>query len=179
MSSSNCCFLTCIQVSQETGQVVWYFHLLKNFPQFVVIHIVKGFSAVNKAEVDVFVEFSCFFDDPTDVGNLIYCSSAFSKSSLNIWEFTVPVLLKPSLENFEHYFASMWNECNCSSLNIFWHWDEILWHCLSLRLEWEVTFSSPEATAEFSKFAGTLSAALSQHHLLGCEIAQLEFYHLL
>jgi len=85
MSSSNCCFLTCIQIFQEAGQVIWDSHLLKNFPQFVVIHIVKGFGVVNKADVDVFLELSCFFDDPTDVGNLISGSSAFSKSSLNIW----------------------------------------------------------------------------------------------
>ena len=84
--------------------MVWYSHLLKNFPQLVVIHTVKGFSVVNEAEVDVFLEFSCFFYDPTDVGNLISGSSAFSKSSLNIWKFTVYVLLKPDLENFEHYF---------------------------------------------------------------------------
>ena len=89
MSSSNCCFLTCIQISHETGKVVWYFHLLKNFPQFVVIHIVKGFGIVNKAEVDVFLELSCFFSDSTDVGNLISGPSVFSKSSLNIWKFTV------------------------------------------------------------------------------------------
>ena len=87
--------------------MVWHSHLLKNFPQFVVIHTVKGFGIVNKAEVDVFLELSCFFDNPTVVGNLISGSSAFSKSSLNIWEFTVHVLLKPGLENFEHHFASM------------------------------------------------------------------------
>ena len=92
MSSSNCCFLTCIQVSQEAGQVVWYAHLLKNFPQFIVIHTVKGFGIVNKAEIDVFLELSCFFDDLADVGNLISGSSAFSKTSLNIWKFTVHVL---------------------------------------------------------------------------------------
>ena len=85
MSSSNCCFLTCIQISQEAGQVVWYSHLLKNFPQFLVIHTVKGFGIVNKAEVDVFLKLSCFFDDPAEVGNFISGSSAFSKSSLNIW----------------------------------------------------------------------------------------------
>ena len=107
MSTSNCCFLTCIQISQEAGQVVWYSHLLKNFPQFVVINTVKCFGVVNKAEVDAFLELSCFFDDPKDVGNLISGSSAFSKSSLNIWKFTVHVLLKPRLENFEHHFASM------------------------------------------------------------------------
>ena len=92
---------------QEADQVVWYSHLLKNFPQFVVIHTVKGFGIVNKAEVDVFLELSCFFDDPVDVGNLISGSSVFSKSSLNIWKFMVHVLLKPGLENFEHYFASV------------------------------------------------------------------------
>ena len=86
--------------------VVWYSHLLQDFPQFVVIHTVKGFSLVNE-EVDVFLEFPCFFYDPRDVGNLISGSSAFSKSRLNIWKFTGHILLKPSLENFEHYFASM------------------------------------------------------------------------
>ena len=87
--------------------MVWYSHLLKNFLQFVAIHTVKGFGVVNRAEVDVFLELSCFFDDPVDVGNLISGSSAFSSSSLNIWKFTVHVLLKPGLENFEHYFTSM------------------------------------------------------------------------
>ena len=85
--------------------MVWYSHLFKNFPQFVMIHTVKGFAIVNKAKVDVFLELSCFFDDSMDVGDLISGSSAFSKSSLNIWNFSVRVLLKPSLENFEHYFA--------------------------------------------------------------------------
>ena len=92
MSSSNCCFLSCIQVSQEVGQVVWYSHLLQNFPQFIVIHTVKGFVTVNKAELYVFLELSYFFDYPDDVGNLISGSSAFSKTSLNIWKFTVHVL---------------------------------------------------------------------------------------
>ena len=87
--------------------MVWYSHLLKNFSQFVVIYTVKGFGIVNKAELDVFIELSCFFYDPTDVGNLISGSSAFSKTSLNIWKFLVHVLLKPGLENFEHYFASV------------------------------------------------------------------------
>ena len=107
MSSYNCCFLTCIQVSQETGQVVWYAHLFQNFSQFIVIHTVKGFGIVNKAEMDVFLEPSCFFDDPSDVGNLISGSSAFSKTSLNILKFMVHVSLKPGLENFEHYFTSL------------------------------------------------------------------------
>ena len=85
----------------------WYSHLLKNFPQFVVIYTAKGFGVVNKAEIDAFLEFSCFFNDPTDVGNLISGSSAFSKSSLNIWKLMVHILLKDGLENFEHYFASV------------------------------------------------------------------------
>ena len=113
MSSSNCYFLTCIQVSQESGQVVWYSHLFKYFPKFVVIHTVKGLSIVNEAEVDVFLEFSCFFCDPTDVGNLVSGFPAFSKSSLNIWKFSVHVLLKPGFQNFEHYSANMLDECNC------------------------------------------------------------------
>ena len=100
MSSSNGCFLAYIQVSQESRKVVWYSHLFKNFPQIVGIHTVKGFGIVNEAEVDVFLEFSCFFYDPTHIGNLISGSSAFSKSSLNVWKFSVHVLLKPSLENF-------------------------------------------------------------------------------
>ena len=87
--------------------MVWYFHLFKNFPQFVVIYTVKGFVIVNKAEVDVLLEWSCFFNDPTNIGNLISGSSAFSKSSLNIWKFSVHILLKPGLENFEDYFASV------------------------------------------------------------------------
>ena len=130
MSSSNCCFLTCIQISQEAGQVVWYCHLFKNFPQFVVIHTVKGFGIVNKR--DVFLELSCFFDDPADVGNFISGSSAFSKSSLNIWKFTVHILLKPGLENFEHYIASMWDEWTFFSIAFLWDWNEncpfpVLW----------------------------------------------------
>ena len=112
MSGSNCCFLTCIQVSNEAGKVVCYSHLFKNCSQFIVIHTVKGFGVVNKAEVPVFQKLSCFFSDPMDVGNLISGSSAFSKSSLSIFKFTVLVLLKPGLENFEHYFASVWDECS-------------------------------------------------------------------
>ena len=167
MFSSNCCFLTCIWISQEAGQVVCYSHLFKNFSQFVVIHTVKGFGVVNKAEVVVFLELSCFFYDAADVGNLISGSSAFSKTSLNIWKFTVHVL-----ENFEHYFASVWDECNCAVVWAFFgiaflrDWNEngpfpVLWSLLS-----------------FPNFADILSATLSQHHLSGFEIAQLEFHHL-
>ena len=107
ISGSNCCFLTCIQVSEEIGEVVWYSHISQNFPQFVVIHTVKGFSMVNKAEVDVFLEFPFFFYDPTNVGNLISGSSAFSKPRLYIWKFLIHVLLKPSLKDFEHKLTSM------------------------------------------------------------------------
>ena len=142
MSSSNCYFLTCTQISLSAGQLVWYSHLLKNFPQFIVIHTVKGFGIVNKAEIDVFLELSCFFDDPADVGNLISGSSAFSKTSLNIWKFTVHILQKPGLENFEHYFTSVRDECNCVVVWAFfgiaflWDWNEnwpfpALWPLLS------------------------------------------------
>ena len=95
--------------------MVWYFYFWKNFPQFAVINTVKSFGVTNKSEIDVFfLELSCFSDNPVDVGNLISGSSAFSKSSLNIWKFTVHVLLKPGLENFEHYFTSVGDECNCA-----------------------------------------------------------------
>ena len=158
MSSSNYCFLTCIQVLQEAGQVVWYSHLLKNFPQFVVIHTVKGFSLVNEAEVDVFLEFSCFFYDPTDVGNLTSASSAFSKSSSNIWKFLFYKLLKPNLENFEHYFASMQEEWNCTVVWTFfgivflWDWNEngpfpVLWPLLSFPICWHIECSTFTASS--------------------------------
>ena len=138
-SGSNCCFLTCKQISQEAGEVVWYSHLFKNVPQFVVMHTVKGFGVVNEAEVDVLLEFPCFLCDPVDVGNLTSGSSDFSKSSLSIWKFMVHILLKPGLENFEYYFA-----CEMSAVVRFLN---ILWHCLSLGLEWKLTCSSPLATA--------------------------------
>ena len=168
MSGSNCCFLTCMQISQEAGKVVWYFHLFQNFLQFAVIHTVKGFGIVNKAEVDAFLELSCYFDDPVDVANLFSDSSAFSKSSLNSWKLWVHVLLKPHLENFEHYFTSVWDECNCVGVWAFfgiaflWDWNEnspfpVLWPLLSFP---------------------NLLAYWGQHHLLGYEIAQLEFHHL-
>ena len=170
MSSSNCCFLTCIQISQEAGQVVWYFHLFQNFSQFIVIHTVKGFGMVNKAEIDVFLELSCFFDDPVDVGNLISGSSAFSKTSLNIWKFTVHMLLKPGLENFEHYFTSMWDDCNCA----------VVWIFLALPffvIRMKTYLFQSYGHCRVCQFANILSAALSQHHLSGFEIAQLEFHH--
>ena len=142
MSGSSCCFLTCIQISQEADKVVWYPHLLKNVPQFIVIYTVKSFGIVNKAEIDVFLELSHFFDDATDFGNLISSSSAFSEFSLNVWEFTVHILLKPGLENFERYFTSVWDECNCAVVWTFfgiaflWDWNEnwpfpVLWPPLS------------------------------------------------
>ena len=141
MSSSNCCFLTWIQISQEAGQVVWYSHLFQNVPQFIVIHTVKGFGIVNKSEIDIFLELSCFFNDP-DVGNLISGSSAFSKTRLNIWTFSVHLLMKPGLENFEHYLTSMWDECHCAvvwasfGIAFLWDWNEnspfpVLWPRLS------------------------------------------------
>ena len=169
MSSSNCCFLSCLQISQEAGQVLWYSHLF--LPQFIEIHTIKCFGIVNEAEIDVFLELSCFFDDSADVGNLISGYSAFPKTSLNIWKFMVHVLLKPGLENFEHRFTSVWDECNCAVVWAFfgiaflWDWNEnwpfpVLWPLLSF----------PNSL--------TLSAALSQHHLSGFKIAQLEFHHL-
>ena len=141
-SMSNYCFLTCMHTSQEAGQAVWSSHVFQNFPQFIVIHTVKGFGIVNKAETDVFLELSCFFHDPAEVANLISGSSAFSKTSLNIREFTVHVLLKPGFENFEHYFTSMWDEYNYAVVLAFfgiaflWDWSEnwpfpVLWLLLS------------------------------------------------
>ena len=140
MSSSNCWFLTCIQVSQEAGQVVWYSHLLQNFPQFIVIHTVEGFGTVNKAEIDVFLELSCFFDDPANVGNLISDSSAFSKSSLNIWISWFSYCWSLAWRILS--ITSMWDECNCAVVWAFFgiaflrDWNEnwpfpVLWPLLS------------------------------------------------
>ena len=170
MSGSNSCFLTCIQISQEAGQMVWYSLFFKNFPKFAVIHTVRSFGMASKAEADAFLELFCFFYDPVDVGNLFAGSSAFSNISLNIWKFMVQIQLKPALENFEHYFASMWDECNCAVVWAFfvmaflWDWNEnwpfpVLWSLLSF----------PKLQIECST---------SQHHLSGFEIAQLEFHHL-
>ena len=161
MSNSNCC----IQVSQEAGQVVCFSHPLKKFPQFVMTHRVKGFGIVNKEEVDIFLELSCSFNNRIGIGSLISGSSAFSKSSLNIWKFTI------------HYYWSLsWRILSitliASETRAIVQYLSILWHCLSFGLEWKWTFSSPVATVEFSIFAAILNAALSQHHLLGFEIAQ-------
>ena len=134
MSGSNCCFLTCIQVSQERDKVVWYSDLFKNFPQFTVIHTVKGFSIIKAA--DVFLEFPCFLYDPTNVS-----SSSFSKSSLYVWKFSVHVLVKTRLKDFEHILTSMWNKCNCMvvcpflGIAFLWNWNEnwpfpVLWPLL-------------------------------------------------
>ena len=142
MSNCNCSFFTCIQISQKASKMVWYSHLLKNFPQFAVIHTVKGFNIVNEAELDVFLEFSCFFYDPVDVGDLISGSSAFLKPRLYIWKFSVHILLKPSLKDFEHNLTSMRNEHNCLVVWIFfgvvllWDWNQnwrfpVLWPLLS------------------------------------------------
>ena len=158
MSSSNCCFLTCIYVSQEAGQVVWYSHLFQNFPQFILIHTVKGFGIVNKAEIDVFLELSSFFHDPAGVGNLLSGFSAFSKTSLNIWKFMVHVLLKPGLENFEHYFTSMWDECNCvvvwAFFGIAFLWDgmktdlfQSCGHCSVFQVCWHIECSTFTASS--------------------------------
>ena len=134
-----CYSLTCIQVCQEAGQVIWYSHLFKNFPEIFVVHTVKGFGIVNKAEVDIFLELSCFPDDPTNVSNLFSGSFALPKSSLYIWNFSVRVLLKP---NFEHNLTRMWNKLNCKVVWTFfgiaflWDWNEnwpfpVLWPLLS------------------------------------------------
>ena len=116
MSSSNCCFLTCIQVSQEAGKAVWYSHLFQNFPQFVVTHKVKDFSIVNEAKLDVFLKFPCFFYDPLDFDDLISGSSAFSKSSLYIWTFSIHIVLKPHLKDFEPDLAIMLLEHNFNGI---------------------------------------------------------------
>ena len=172
MSSSNCCFLTCIQISQEVGQMVWYSHLFQNFPQLIVIHAVKGFGIVNKSEIDVFLELSYFSDGPLDVGNLISGSSPFSKSSLNVWKFTVHVLLKPGLENFEHYFTSMWDECNCV----------VVWTFFGIAFLWDRNENWPFSVLwPRLNFPNLLAYWVQHFHSIifsGFEIAQLEFHHL-
>ena len=142
MQSSNCCFLTCIQIPQEAGQVVWYSQLLKSFPQFVGTHTVKGFGILNKAKVYGFLWNTLAFSMIQQMLSICSGSPAFSKSSLNIWKFMVCILLKPGLENFEHYFASVWEECICAIVWAFfgiaflWDWNEnwpfpVLWPQLS------------------------------------------------
>ena len=141
MSSSNCCFFTCIQISKEAGRWSGMPISLRIFQSFCDPHN-QRFGIVNKAKVDAFLELSYFFNDPADVGNLISGSSAFSKTGLNIWKFMVHILLKPGLENFEHYFASLWDECNCAVIWAFfgiaflWDFNEnwpfpVLWPLLS------------------------------------------------
>ena len=169
MSGSHCCFLTCIQVSQESDQVVCYSYLLKNFLQFVVIHTVKCFSIVSEAEVDVFLELSCHFSDPMDVGSLISGSSAFSKSTLNI-----------GASWFMYYWDLSWRILSttllaCEMSAIVWYFENSL-QLSFFGIGMKTDLFQSCGNAEFSKYAGILSAALSQHHLLGFEIAQLEFH---
>ena len=171
MSGSNCCFLIYIQISQEADMVVWFSHVFKNFPQFVVIHTVKGFCTINEAEVDIFLEFSCFICDPVDVGNLISGSSAFSKSSLNILKFTVHILLKSCLENLSITLIA------CVTNAIVWSFEHPLamplirivmktdlflscGHCWIFQICWHIELSTFTASS------------------LGLEIAHLEFHHL-
>ena len=143
MSGSDCCFLTCLDVSQEAFEIFWYSHLFKNFP-YLVDCTESNALAQSMKQSSNFLEFSCFFHDPMDVGNLISNSSAFSKSSWYIWKFLVHLLLKLSLEDFEHYFTSMWGECNCEVVWAFfgiaflWDWNEnrpfpVLWPLLSFQ----------------------------------------------
>ena len=160
MFSSNCCFLTCTQVSQEAGKVLWYFHLLKNFPQFVVIYTVKGFSI--EAEVDAFLESPCFLYDPMNADNLISGSSAFSKSSLYMRKFLVHILLKPSLKDFEHNLNSMLNECNClvvwqkfPSLGLKWKLIQSCGHWQVFQICWFIeccTLTASSNLLHFSSF---------------------------
>ena len=169
MSSSNCCFLTCIQISQKAGQVSWYSHLFQNFPVCWDPH--KGFGIVSQAEVDDFLVFSCFFNDPTDVCNLISGSPAFSKSSLNICKFPVHILFKLDLEDLENYFSSVWDECNSAVVWAFfdiaflWDWNE---HC-PFPVPWPL-LSFPNLLAYGVQHFNSI--------ILGFEIAQLEFHHL-
>ena len=143
--------------------MVWYSHLFQNFPQFIVIHTVKDFGIVNKAEIDVFLELSCFFLDPADVGNLISASSAFSKTNLNIWKFVVHVLLKPGLENFEHYFTSVLDECNC-----------VVVLCLETILISKHTF--PIKTAIFILIHGSLILMQTMMMMMMIKHTNSEFY---
>ena len=150
MSSSNCRFLACIQVSQETGKMAWYSHLFKNFPQFVVIHIVKSFNTVNETEVDGFFWNSLVFSMIQQMlVILISHSSTFFESNLYIWKFLVHTLLKPHLKDFVHYLASMWNKLNCAvvwtffGIALIWVWNEkwpflVLCHCWIFQICWQI-----------------------------------------
>ena len=170
MSSSNCCFLTCIQVFQEADQVVWYSHIFQNFPQFIVIHTIKGFDKVNKAERDVFLEL-LLFDDPTDVGNLISGSSAFSKCSLNIWSSQFMYYWSLAWRILSITLLVLWDECHCAAVWAFFgiafllDWNEnwpfpVLWPLLHFPICWLIECSTFTASS------------------LGFEIAQREFHHL-
>ena len=170
MSGSNCCFLTYIRISQEADQVVWYSHFMKNFPVCCDPH--KGFSVVNEAHVDVVLEFPCFSCGPADVGNLISVSSALSKSSLNIWMFLVLVLLKPGLENFEHYLlVGVWDECKSV---VVWTFFGIAF--LGIRMKTDL-FQSCGHCWVF-QICWHIECSTITNHLLGFDIAQLEFHHL-
>ena len=129
IQGSNCCFLTLLQVSQETGKMVWYSHLSRSFPQFVMIYTFQDFSVVDETQV-FFLRFPCFFYDPENVGNLISSSSSFSKPSVDIWKFLVHIMLKPGKHDFKHDLTSMGDECNCPMVSTFFgttllgNWDE-------------------------------------------------------
>ena len=148
MSSSNCCFLFCLQISQEAGQVVWHSHLFKNFPQFFVIHIVKDFGLVNKAEVDAFLELSCHFDAPTDVGNLIFGSSAFLNPAWTSGSSWFMYCWGLDWRIFEHYLDSVWDECNYTvvwtffGITFLWDWKTGLFqscgHCWIFQICWRI-----------------------------------------
>ena len=163
--------------------MVWYSHLFQNFPLFIVIHIVKGFGTVNKAEIDVFLELSCFFDDPEYIGNWISGFSSFSKTSLNIWKFTVHILLKSGVETFEHYFTSVWDECNCVVVWAFFgfaflrDWNEnwlfpVLWPLLQIC--WHIECST--FTASYFRI-WNISTGIPSHPLALC-IVMLSKAHL-
>ena len=154
---SNSLFLTYIQTFQKTGKVIWYSHFLKNFPQFVVVLYVKGSTIISEADRNVFWDSLAF----SMIQWILSIWSLVLQTSLYIWKFSVHVVLKLSLKDFEHYLASKWDECNCM---IGW---TFLWNCLSFGLEWKLTFPSTVATAEFSKFADILNAAVLQPHSLG------------
>ena len=166
MSGSNCCLLTCIQVSQETREEVWYSNLFKNFPICCDPH--KGFSVVNEAEVDVFLEFPCFFYDLMDVGNLISSSSVLSKPRLYIWKFLVHILLKPGFKDFEHYLASMRNESNCP----------VVWAFFGIACVWDGNKNLHFLVLWPLLSFPNLLAYWVQHFHFHHFPAQLEFHHL-